>query len=277
MPSAIQGVDMSNIKKINNVTVDVHAATLLAEIDFTTLSSADWTGESTVSLDGKTWDILNGAGATTFGPDGSTLVLNPKGTNSMTQNDWYSTRRTAPALAIDLSDLDSNLTDSARYAVQMITPGFQGGSGNYDRLMIGFYNTAATTQGYGPLFGNYYNTGILGNDAIYWIQGGTSEVSDTVGFTGNEQTYWVYLESNGLWTCYTSDSQDTTVDGGTKRGTVWASVSSPSMAGRGTDITTGLLTKPSTARVILVGIGHFVTGGPTYNIDSLRVWKLSNA
>jgi len=269
--SFIQGVEMSNIKKINSVTVDVHAATLLTTIDFTSLSSADWTGESTVSLDGNTWSILNGSNANAFGPNGSTLVLHPKGTSV---GDWYASNRTSPGLAIDLSDLDSKLTDSSRYAVQMITDGHQDQGANYARLLFGFYNTAATSKGYGPLFGNYYN----GAEAIYWIQGSNDEGADSsTGFTGNEQTYWVYLESNGLWTTYTSDSQDTTVDGGTKVGTVWASISEPNQKGRGADLSTGLLTKPSTARVVLTAIGyHNVTTGPTNNIDSLRVWKLSN-
>ena len=264
---------MSNVKKINNVTVDVHAATLLADIDFRSLSSADWTGEATVSLDGKAWTILNGGNANAFGPDGSTLVLHPKGTSA---GDWYNTARTSPALTISLNDLDPNLTDSSRYAVQMITPGFQSQSANYSRLLMGFYNTADTTKGYGPLFGNYYN----GGEAIYWINGAADEAAESEeakGFSGNEQTYWVYLESNGLWTCYTSDSQDTTVDGGTKMGTLWSSISGPNQKGRGADITTGLLTKPSTARVVLTAIGnHNATTGPTNNINSLRVWKLSN-
>ncbi len=261
---------MSNIKKINNVTVDVHAATLLADIDFRSLSSADWTGESTVSLDGKTWDVQNGGNANAFGPDGSTLVLHPKGTSA---GDWYNHLRTSPAIAIDLSDLDENLTDSSRYAVQIITPGFQSPGANYARMLIGFYNVASTNQGYGPVFGTYHN----GQDAIYWINGANNEAADTDGFTGSEQTYWVYLESNGLWTCYTSDAQDTTVDGGTKRGTVWASISGPNQKGPGSDITTGLLVKPSTARVVLTAIGyHNVTTGPTNKIDMLRVWKLSN-
>ena len=261
---------MSNVKKINNVTVDVHAATLLADIDFRSLSSADWTGEATVSLDGKAWTILNGGNANAFGPDGSTLVLHPKGTSA---GDWYNTARTSPALTISLNDLDPNLTDSSRYAVQMITPGFQSQSANYSRLLMGFYNTADTTKGYGPLFGNYYN----GGEAIYFFLGAAEEAANPGSPAGSAQTYWVYLESNGLWTCRTSDSQDTTVDGGTLIGTLWASVSSPSMKGRGADITTGLLTKPSTARVLLVAIGnHASTAGPTNNIDSLRVWKLSN-
>tara|TARA_R110002110_G_scaffold88379_2_gene230169 strand:+ start:54 stop:872 length:819 start_codon:yes stop_codon:yes gene_type:complete len=270
--SFIQGVDMSNIKKINTVTVDVHAATLLTEIDFTALAPADWTGESTVSLDGKAWDIQNGGNANAFGPDGSTLVLHPKGT---AVGDWYNTNRSTPSIAIDLSDLDSSLTDSCRYAVQIITPGFQSPGGNYARLLFGFYNPASTNKGYGPVFGLYHNGG---NDAIYWIQGSNDEAADSsVGFTGSEQTFWVYLESNGLWTTYTSDSQDTTVDGGTKVGTVWASISSPSQIGRGADLTTGLLTKPSTARVVLTSVGYnATTTGPTMNIDSLRVWKLSN-
>jgi hypothetical protein len=272
--SAIQGVDVANIKNINNV--DMPAAggtTLLAEIDFTSLAPADWTGAGTVSLDGKTWSILNGAAATTFGPDGSTLVLHPIGTNNGTQNDWYGANRNSPALAIDLSDLDASLDDTARYALQIITPGFQSCTNNYSRLMIGFYNTASTAQGYGPLFGLQWNSG----DKLYWVQGNNNESATGTGFTGSEQTYWVYLESNGLWTCYTSDVQDTTADGGTKRGTVWASAPSPNMTGRGADLTTGLLTKPSTARVVLTGVGHH-TGltGPTLNIDSLRVWRLSD-
>jgi len=271
VPESIQGVEMSNIKNMNGVTVDVHEATLLTEIDFTSLSAADWTGESTVSLDGNTWSILSGSNANAFGPDGTNLVLHPKGTSVC---DWYNASRTSPGLAIDLSDLDSNLTDSARYAVQIITPGFQSQAANYCRLLMGFYNTAATTKGYGPLFGNYYN----GTEAIYWINGANDEAADSSeGFTGAEQTYWVYLESNGLWTCYTSDSQDTTVDGGTLRGTLWSSISGPNQKGRGADITTGLLTKPSTARVVLTAIGnHNATTGPTNNINSLRVWKLSN-
>jgi|TARA_Y100000034_G_scaffold31019_1_gene37897 hypothetical protein len=260
---------MSRIKGISGVELD--GSVLLTEIDFTSLSSADWTGETSVSLDGKTWDIQNGGNANTFGPDGSTLVLHPKGTGVC---DWYGAKQDTPALAIDLSDLDSSLTDSSRYAVQIITPGFQSPAGNYARMLFGFYNTAAKTKGYSPLFGTYHN----GVDAIYFFLGAAEETGDSsAGFTGSEQTYWVYLESSGLWTCYTSDSQDATVDGGTKRGTLWASVTGPNMRGRGADLSTGLLTKPSTARVVLTAAGyHAVSTGPSNNIDSLRVWRLSD-
>ena len=260
---------MANMKKVNGATVQ--EAILLTEIDFTALDSDDWIGESSVSLDGRTWDILNSSNANTLGPNGSTLVLHPKGTGVC---DWYASNRTSPGLAIDLSDLDPRLDDSARYAVQIITPGFQSVVQQYARLLLGFYNTASTARGYGPVFGLQYHSGA---NKLYWIQGSNNEASTSTGFTGSEQTFWVHLESNGLWTCYTSDAQDTTVGGGTKRGTVWASIPSVNVHGVGADISTGLLTKPSTARVVLTACGYNgVSTGPTLNIDSLRVWRVSS-
>ena len=57
--SLINGVEMANIKNVDGIDAPPASVTLLSDLDFTTMTSDDWTGESTVSLNGQTWTIGN--------------------------------------------------------------------------------------------------------------------------------------------------------------------------------------------------------------------------
>lgn len=48
--------------------------TVLADLDFTTEGSADWTGNGSKSAAGITWTVTNGGKCSTLGPDGSTGI-----------------------------------------------------------------------------------------------------------------------------------------------------------------------------------------------------------
>jgi hypothetical protein len=246
-----------------NLTDNI-SVTLLADLDFTTMTSASWTGESTVDLGDQTWTIGNGSNCNSFGPNGSTLILNPKGTSVC---DWWGTTRTGPNLSIKLSALDDDLDSSAQYVVQTVCNEHPAGIASYARLMAGFWSDTAASRGYTCLFGHGYD----GAAKSYFYMGNGDQCWCSTD--GDELTFYTYLNPTGFNEARTSTSADgNTPTGGTFRGAIYASTQDPQKIGEQRTLT---MTASAPVNVGLVGVGwHGQSGGATYKIDRLRVWKL---
>jgi len=263
----ISGVGMTKIKSIGGIEVPPVSITLLADLDFTIMDSADWTGESTVSLNDQTWTIGNGSNANEFGPDGSLLIFHPKGTDGMGGRDWWETGRTGPYLSIKLSDLDDDLDATAQYVIQTVCDEHPDAVTNYARLMAGFWSDDAASRGYTCLFGQ-------GNDGTaksYFYMGGTDQCWCPTD--EDELTYYTYLNPTGFNEARTSTNADgNTPMGGTFRGAIYASAQDPQKVGEQRTLT---LTASAQVNVGFVAVGyHASTSGPIFKIDRLRVWKL---
>jgi hypothetical protein len=263
----INGVEMANIKKVDGIDAPPVSVTQLADLDFTTMTSASWTGESTVSLSGQTWTIGNGGNSNAFGPNGSLLFWNPKGSSA---GDWYSTSRTGPYLSIKLTDIDENFQTggSAEYVIQVVCNEFPDGTANAARLMCGFWSDDKPDRGWTNLFGTQYFTG---TPNLYCFMGGSNE--SRFADDGDELTFYNYLSPSGWNQARTSDAKDgNTPHGGTIRGANYCSPSDPQRCGSQGTLT---LTASAAINVGIVAVGHHgVTTGPTYKVDRLRVWKL---
>ena len=254
---------MANIKNVDGIDAPPVSITLLSDLDFTTMSSDDWTGESTVSLNGQTWKIGNGGASTVFGPNGSNLILEPKASSA---GDWYGSNRTGPYLGIKLSALDSSLNASSEYVIQTVCNAYPGGGANFARFMAGFWSDDAVSRGYTCLFGTQYN----GGDKFYYYVGGTQEAIANAG--GNELTFYTKLSNNGFNGCRISTSADgNTPTGGTYKGAIYASTDSPSIAGTQQTLT---LTGSAPVNVGLVFVGDTSGAQPTFTVNRLRIWKI---
>lgn len=265
--SGVSGIDMADIKNIDGFSVPPVSITLLADLDFTTMTSASWIGESTVSLNSQTWTIGNGSNVNDFGPNDSTLIFSPKGTSVC---DWWGSARTGPYLSIKLSALDSSLDATAQYIVQTVYNEFPAGVSLYARIYSGFWSDVAASKGYTCLFGNIYN----GQEAVYCYVGQTTDQSTTADQT--ERTFYTYLDPTSFNEVRTSTAADgNTPYGGDIRASIYASYNNP-----GTTMTySSLVPRPMTAsadiNVGLVAVGYNGTSaGPTYKVDRFRVWKL---
>jgi hypothetical protein len=89
-------------------------------LNFTDEDSADWTSESTVTVDSVTVHVINGGNASTLGPDGSTGAVDR--TNGV--QGWPAGSRAAPLLSVQLSDLIADLAagDKVGVCVDFATP-----------------------------------------------------------------------------------------------------------------------------------------------------------
>ena len=255
---------MANIKNVDGIDAPPVSITLLADLDFATMTSASWIGESTVSLNSQTWTIGNGSNVNEFGPNGSTLIFNPKGTSVC---DWWGTDRTGPYLSIKLSALDDDLDSSAQYVVQTVCDEHPAGVAAYARLMAGFWSDAAASRGYTCLSG----VASAGSPQTYLYMGSTDQCFCPID--QDELTFYTYLNPTGFNEVRTSATQDgNTPMGGTFTGAIYASTQDPQKIGEQRTLT---LTASTDVNVGLVGVGwHAQSGGPTYKIDRLRVWKL---
>ena len=257
---------MANIKNVDGIDAPPVSITLLTDLDFTTMSSDDWTGESTVSLNGQTWTIGNGGNANEFGPDGSNLILEPKISGGGSGIDWHGSTHTAPRLYIKLSALDSSLNASAEYVIQTVCNSFPAGGADYARYMSGFWSDDARTRGFDSLFGTQHN----GSNKRYFYRGGSDEAQESAD--GDELSFYTKLSPNGFNPCRTSDSADgNTPTGGTYAGAIYASPSSPQNAGAQQTLT---LTASAPVNVGIVFVGDTSGAQPTYTVNRLRIWKI---
>jgi len=257
---------MANIKNVSGISAPPISATPLADLDFTTMVSASWKGESTVSINGQTWTVGNGDHSNTFGPNGSLLLWNPKGS---ADGDWWSTNRTGPSFSIKLSDLDSSLTTGtdATYVLQVVCNEFPDGTANAARFLMGFWSDSNTARGWTNLFGTQYFSG----PHLYCYMGGSNEARFTDD--GDELTFYNYLNPSGWSEVRTSHAKDgDTPYGGTIRGATFCSDSDPARCGAQGTLT---LTASAAINVGFAAVGHHaVSTGPTFKIERLRVWKL---
>jgi len=254
---------MANIKNVDGIEASPASVTLLADLDFTTMTSASWVSESSVVLNGQTWKIGHGSNATVFGPDGSNLILEPK---ASTVGDWWGTSRTGPSLSIKLSDLDSSINASAEYVVQTVCDSFPAGGANYARFMAGYWSDTATSRGYTCLFGIQHN----GDNKHYFYLGANSDTVDLAA--GNELTFYTQLNPSGFNSCRVSATADgDTPNGGTYKGAIYSSPSSPDSAGAQQTLT---LTASAPVNVGIVFVGDTAGAQPTYTVNHMRVWKI---
>jgi len=265
--STINGVEMADIKNVGGVDAPPASVTLLADLDFTTMTSASWRGEDTVSLNSQTWTIGYGSNANEFGPNGSLLIFHPKGT---TAGDWWGSDRTGPYLSIKLSNLDSSLEagGDAQYALQVVCDEYPSGSASNARFGLGFWSDDSPSRGYTALFGTQY---FGGQEHQFYFGGDTTEDRTTEDLA--HRTFYCYLNPTGFHQCLASTSKDGNDPyGGTSQGDIFGAGSGPNAIG---DQPTLLLTASAQVNVGIVGIGyHNVTTGPIFKIDRLRVWKL---
>ena len=255
---------MADIKNVGGIDAPPAGITLLADLDFTTMTSASWRGEDTVSLNGQTWKIGNGANSNQFGPNGSTLIFHPKGTNA---GDWWGSARTGPYLSIKLASLDADLDATAQYVIQTVCDEFPAGVDTYARFLTGFWSDDGTSRGYTNLFGVQDN----GSEVLYYYLGGTEQGAENSD--EDELTYYTYLNPTGFNEVRTSTSEDgNTPRGGTAKGAMYAAAAAPETTG---DQRTLLLTASAPVNVGIVGVGRTsATTGPVYKVNRVRVWKL---
>ena len=266
--SLINGVEMADIKTIGGVDAPPASVTLLADLDFTTMTSASWRGEDTVSLNSQTWKIGNGANSNQFGPNGSVLIFHPKGTSA---GDWWGNDRTGPFLSIKLSALDSDLEagGDAQYALQVVCNEYPSGAASNCRFGIGYWSDDSPDRGYTALFGNQY---FGGQEHEFYFGGYQTEDRTTEDV--NHRTFYCYLNPTGYHQCLASLSKDGNDPfGGTHRGAIFGAASGPNSIG---DQPTLLMTASAPVNVGIVGVGdNAATTGPVYKIERLRVWKLA--
>tara|TARA_R110002020_G_scaffold23141_2_gene77375 strand:- start:2528 stop:3349 length:822 start_codon:yes stop_codon:yes gene_type:complete len=266
--SVINGVEMANIKTIAGVDAPSAGATLLADLDFTTMTSASWRGEDTVSLSGQTWTIGNGDNSNQFGPNGSELIFHPKGTAA---GDWWQNSRTGPYLSIKLSDLDSDLQagGDAQYAVQVVCKNYPSGAASNCRFLVGYWSDDSPARGYTALFGNQY---FSGQEHEYYFGGYSTEDRTTEDV--NHRTFYCHLNPSGFHECFASLTKDgNNPHGGTSRGSIFCGTTNPNSLG---DQPALRLTASAPVNVGIVAVGdHLANTGPVYEIERLRVWKLN--
>jgi hypothetical protein len=261
--SLINGVEMANIKNVDGIDAPPASVTLLTDLDFTTMASASWLAESSVTLDGQAWKIGNGSNANDFGPNGSNLILHPK--DSGTGN-WWVGVRTGPYFSIKLSALDSNLDATAQYVVQTVCNSFPSPGDNYGRFMAGFWSDDANGRGYTCLFGTQWD----GGNKRYFYVGENEQATSTAG--GDELTFYTELNPSGFNACRTSTSADgNTPNGGTYNGAIYASPSSPQNSGAQQTLT---LTASAPVNVGIVFVGDTTGVQPTFTVNRLRIWKI---
>ena len=117
---------------------------VLATVDFSAASGADWTGNGDFTVDGVTHTVTNGGKCSTFGPDGSTGVKWVQGTSGI-----YSTGG-SPTVSVDLADF-SAIADGGEILVDVHytadnTPG------NNARLCGALYSSNTRHVACGPRY-----------------------------------------------------------------------------------------------------------------------------